>query len=239
MKVLEIKNLGKNFGGFKVLKDVTLSVEQGERRAVIGPNGAGKTTLFNIISGILKADEGDIFFLGQKINALPPFKRSRLGIARTFQQNNLFFNLTVADNLKIALDRVISSRKPIELLEKVGLESRSRTRIRELSYGEQRQVEILLALAQSPKLIFLDEPTAGMSPVETKAIIKMIQSLPREITVLMVEHDMEVVFSLADRITVLHLGEILCEGDDSQVRSDARVKKVYLGKTDEGVEDNA
>jgi branched-chain amino acid transport system ATP-binding protein len=239
MKILEIKNISKSFGGFEVLKNISLTVERGERRIIIGPNGAGKTTFFNVISGILKPDEGDIVFCGKSIGKLAPYQRSRLGIARTFQRNTLFFNLSILDNLKLALQRGRSHYKPVELLEKVGLQDKANMSTKELSYGEQRQVEILLALAQSPKIILLDEPTAGMSPVETEMITKMIRSLPREITVIMIEHDMEVVFNLADKITVLHLGEVICEGSASKVKSNPKVKEIYLGKSSGEVRDYA
>lgn len=239
MKALEVKNISKNFGGLKVLKNVSFSVEAGERRAIIGPNAAGKTTLFNVISGILKPDTGNIEFFGKNITGLKPFQRARLGIARTFQKNNLFSSLSVMENLKLAMGRHKAKVKPDELLENFGLQERKLSRICELSYGEQRQVEILLALAQSPKLILLDEPTAGMSPVETEAICRIIGSLPRDIAILMIEHDLEVVFNLADRVTVLHLGEVICEDDRVKIRDNVRVREAYLGKTDEEDGDNA
>lgn len=230
MKVLEVKNVSKSFGGFKVLKDVNLTIEKGERRAVIGPNGAGKTTLFNIISGTLKPDKGRIFFYGKDISNYAPYMRARLGIARTFQRNNLFFNLSLTDNLKLAVQRVKTLYTLKELLSIAGLEDKQKIKVNELSYGEQRQVEILLALAQTPDLILLDEPTAGMSPAEADAVARMLDYLPKDITVLMVEHDMKVVFSVAKRVTVLHLGQVICDGTREEVRNSAAVKKAYLGE---------
>lgn len=229
MKVLAVNGLTKSFGGLTVLQNVAFSLEPGERRAVIGPNGAGKTTLFNIISGTLSPDAGEVLLFGKNVTRLSTHHRSRLGLARTFQKNNLFFNLSLLDNINLALLVNKNSSSPENFLKKWALWDKRHTRVGELSYGEQRQVELLLALAQSPKLLLLDEPTAGVSPVETEVVSSMIKALPRDITVLIIEHDMDVVFNLADRITVLHLGRILCEGDTAGVKSDARVKEVYLG----------
>ncbi|MBO8169871.1 MAG: ABC transporter ATP-binding protein [Thermoanaerobacteraceae bacterium] len=235
MKALEVRSLTKYYGEFQVLKNVSFSVEPGERRAIIGPNGAGKTTLFNIISGTLKPTLGKIFFFHRDVTYMSAYRRSRLGIGRTFQITNLFFNLSLMDNINLALQISNSSLNLEEFLRSWGFWEKRRTRVGNLSYGEQRQVELLLALAQSPKLILLDEPTAGMSPVETEAITRIITELPRDITILIIEHDMEVVFTLADSITVLHYGQILCEGTKEQVKSDPRVKEVYLGTAGEEV----
>lgn len=229
MTALEVKGLSKNFGGLRVLQDVSLSVEHGERRAIIGPNGAGKTTLFNAISGIIKPSAGEIFVFGKNVTRLSPYRRSRLGLARTFQKNNLFFSLSLLENINLALLINNSQLDPRDFLKSWGLWGKKKTRVGDLSYGEQRQVELLLALAQSPKLLLLDEPTAGMSPVETEIITKMIEILPREVTILIIEHDMDVVFNLADRISVLHFGRVLSEGDKDKVKSNPKVKEVYLG----------
>ena len=229
MKVLEVQNISKNFGGIRVLQSVSFSVETGERRAIIGSNGAGKTTLFNIISGTKKPSFGKILYFGQNVTRLSAFRRSRLGIGRTFQINNLFFNLSLKSNISLALQVTKSSLDIEGFLERWGFSEKADVKVGALSYGEQRQVEVLLALAQSPKLILLDEPTAGMSPVETKIITEMIAGLPKDISILIIEHDMEVVFSLADRITVLHLGQILCEGNKEKVKADPRVREIYLG----------
>ena len=229
MKVLEVQNISKNFGGIRVLQSVSFSVETGERRAIIGSNGAGKTTLFNIISGTKKPSFGKILYFGQNVTGLSAFRRSRLGIGRTFQINNLFFNLSLKSNISLALQVTKSSLDIEGFLERWGFSEKADVKVGALSYGDQRQVEVLLALAQSPKLILLDEPTAGMSPVETKIITEMIAGLPKDISILIIEHDMEVVFSLADRITVLHLGQILCEGNKEKVKADPRVREIYLG----------
>jgi len=229
MKALEVQNISKNFGGIRVLQSVSFSVETGERRAIIGSNGAGKTTLFNIISGTKKPSFGKILYFGQNVTGLSAFRRSRLGIGRTFQINNLFFNLSLKSNISLALQVTKSSLDIEGFLERWGFSEKADVKVGALSYGDQRQVEVLLALAQSPKLILLDEPTAGMSPVETKIITEMIAGLPKDISILIIEHDMEVVFSLADRITVLHLGQILCEGNKEKVKADPRVREIYLG----------
>ncbi|KJS22137.1 MAG: ABC transporter [Clostridiaceae bacterium BRH_c20a] len=229
MKALEIKNISKSYGGLDVLINVYFTLEQGERRAIIGPNGAGKTSLFNIISGIIKPDSGEIYLLGQNVTRLSTYLRSRLGLARTFQRNTLFNNLSILDNVELALHSTKSDSNIKDILRNWGLWDKRKVIVKELSYGEQRQIEILLALVQSPKIIILDEPTAGMSPMETKTITEMIKSLSRDITVLIIEHDMDVVFNLADGISVLHNGQILCEGSPDEIKSNPLVKEVYLG----------
>lgn len=231
MKALELIDLNKSFGGGSVLSHIHLSVDEGERRAVIGPNGAGKTTLFNVVSGLLKPDSGRIALFEKDITKMAAFRRARLGMARTFQRNNLFLNLCLQDNVRLAL-REKKQDVLEELLQKFGFHGKMDKRLAELSYGEQRQVEILLALAQAPRLLLLDEPTAGMSPVESEAMTEMIASLPRDITVLLIEHDMNVVFHIADKVTVLHHGEILSDGDKVMIRGDSRVQEVYLGMAD-------
>lgn len=244
MEVLRIEGLSKHFGGLNVLDDIFLSVRQGERRAIIGPNGAGKTTLFNIISGQLPPSRGRVYFLGRDISSLPAYKRACLGLGRTFQRSNLFFNLSVLDNVLLALARTYrwqvgfwsDLRQNMGLLEKSrslldewGMWSRNQSLVRELSHGEQRQLEIIVGLASEPKVILLDEPTAGLSPAETVSITQRIASLPRDLTVLIIEHDMDVVFALADRVTVLHYGRVLAEGTPGEVRKNPRVQEVYLG----------
>ena len=229
MKALEIKNLKKNYGDFPVLKDIDFSVEEGERRAVIGPNGAGKTTLFNIVSGFTKPDRGEIRFFGKDIKGMAPYQRARLGMGRTFQKSNLFNNLSIEDHILLTSRHIKSAVNCNDLLDKAALAGRQKARAGELSYGEQRQLELLLVLAQSPKLVLLDEPTAGMSAVETGKIIRMLADFPPDITLLLIEHDMDVVFNLANRITVLQSGRIKSEGDRITVRSDPAVRQAYLG----------
>lgn len=239
MLALEVKNLHKSFSGFTVLDNVSLTVEAGERHAIIGPNGAGKTTLFNIICGSLRADSGEVWIFGENSGQIPPYMRARMGMARTFQKNNLLFGLTLKDNIDLALR---GKRLPEELsyfLSTWGLQDRQTMRAGELSYGEQRQVELLLAIVQKPRLILLDEPTAGMSPVETDIIFRMISTLPRAITLLIIEHDMDIVFKLSDRVTVLHNGKTIGAGRPDEVRSNARVKEIYLGIAPGGEENDA
>jgi len=236
MKALEVKDITKNYGGLMVLRHFNLSVAPGERRAIIGPNGAGKTTLFNIISGVTKPDSGRVHVFGKNVTRLSPYHRARLGLARTFQRNNLFFSLSLLDNINLALHVNRSRLNAKDFLENWGLYHRRSVKVKELSYGEQRQVELLLALVQSPRLMLLDEPTAGISQGESQVITEMIQRLPREVTVIIIEHDMEVVFNLADRITVLNRGQILYEGTRDEVKTHPAVQEIYLGST--GEEDN-
>jgi branched-chain amino acid transport system ATP-binding protein len=247
-RLLAIGHLSRLFGALAALNGVSLTVEASERRAVIGPNGAGKTTLFNLITGQLAPSAGRIDFDGRPITGLPPHAVARRGIARSFQRTNLFPRLTVLENLRLAaaadgrgsyrlFGSVESFRGPIErarlAAEAVGLTDRLAASVVSLSYGEQRQLEVGVALATGPKLLLLDEPTAGMSPEETQRMTRMLEGLSREMTVLIIEHDMDVVSSLADRVTVLHHGEVLSEGSFDQVKADPRVYEVYLGSPHE------
>jgi branched-chain amino acid transport system ATP-binding protein len=242
--VLALDGLQRRFGAVTALNGVTLSVAPRERRAIIGPNGAGKTTLFNLITGHLRPTAGRIVFGGAAIEGLSAYAVARRGISRSFQRTNVFPRLPVRENLRLAaaargrgtfdvLGSVDRRWVPIEqarsVAEAVGLTDRLDLPAGALSYGEQRQLEIGLALATDPRLLLLDEPTAGMSPEETRRMTEMIAGLPREITLLIIEHDMDVVFTLADRITVLHHGEVLAEGTGDEVRADPRVYEVYLG----------
>jgi branched-chain amino acid transport system ATP-binding protein len=241
---LRIEALQRAFGNLVVTNNVDLTVEDGERHVIIGPNGAGKTSLINQIGGQLAPGGGRILFREQDITGWPPERVSRLGIARTFQRNNLFLNLSVADNLRLAIQvtrgnpldfyrsaerdtRVLAHAKA--LLAQVHLDGPDDRPVRTLSYGEQRQLEIAIALAGEPGLLLLDEPTSGMSPAETERMIRLISDLPRSIAVLMIEHDMKVVFSVADRITVLSFGEVLASGTVAEIQANERVREVYLG----------
>ncbi|PYM06773.1 MAG: ABC transporter ATP-binding protein [Candidatus Rokuibacteriota bacterium] len=238
--------LSRSFGALAALNGVTLEVEPRERRAVIGPNGAGKTTLFNLIAGELAPSGGRIEFEGRPIDRLPPYAIARRGISRSFQRTNVFPRLSVGENLRLAaavrfrgsfrLFAPPPSLAPVlavvrDVADAVGLADRLDAHAGRLSYGEQRQLEIGVALATRPRLLLLDEPTAGMSPDETQRMIRLLGALPREVTLLIIEHDMDVVFSLADRVTVLHGGEVLTEGPPDAVRADPRVYEVYLGAT--------
>jgi branched-chain amino acid transport system ATP-binding protein len=243
--MLEAAGLHKAFGSLVVTDGVTLSVPRGARQAVIGPNGAGKTTLFNLITGELRADAGTIRIDGVDVSALRPDARARAGLARSFQRNNLFLDMTVAESLATACAiKAGWSRRfwrpfagaarlhdeATALAERVGLADLLDVPVRHLSYGNQRQLEIALALTGAPKVLLLDEPTAGMSPEETKAMRALIAGLPRDLTVLMIEHDMDVVFDLAETITVLDYGRVLVSGTPDDIRGSDVVRDIYLGR---------
>jgi branched-chain amino acid transport system ATP-binding protein len=244
LSLLKVERLHKSFKGLQVLKDVSLEVQSGERHVIIGPNGAGKTTLFNCMTGTLPINEGTVTVNNKQISGLPAYTAVRVGMSRTFQKNNLFGSLTVEENLHLAITACKPYRynffKPYyknnelletaeELLKQWDLWDRRSRIVNELSYGEQRLLEVLLALACKPQILLLDEPTSGMSPAETIQTTKLIQSMPRSITLLVIEHDMEVVFSIADRITVLHHGEVFLSGTPQEISGDERVKDIYFG----------
>jgi branched-chain amino acid transport system ATP-binding protein len=244
MNVLRIDHLHRAFGSLIVTDDLNLAVAEGERHVIIGPNGAGKTSLINQIGGQLEPDSGRIFLKDHDITGRPPYRISRMGVARTFQRNNLFHNLSVSENLRLAVQ--IRRGNPLNpftpIGRQAGLSERARELMRQvhlgddgertagkLSYGEQRQLEIGIALAGEPELLLLDEPTSGMSPAETSRMIELIGSLPRNLSILMIEHDMRVVFSVADRITVLYYGKVLATGTPAEIQANSRVREVYLG----------
>ncbi len=243
--LLSVEGLHRHFGALAALSGVSLAASPRERRAIIGPNGAGKTTLFNLITGQLKPSAGRIVLDGEPITGLPPHAVARRGISRSFQRTNLFPRLTVIENLRLAAAadgrgsynllgsgarrRRAQIERAGETAEAVGLSARLGEAVGNLSYGEQRQLEVGVALATRPRLLLLDEPTAGMSPEETQRMTRMLEGLPREVTLLIIEHDMDVVSSLAERVTVLHHGEVLVEGTFEEVRADPRVYEVYLG----------
>jgi branched-chain amino acid transport system ATP-binding protein len=242
--LLEVEGLSRSFGALKAVNGVSLAVERDERRAIIGPNGAGKTTLFDLITGQLAPTGGRILFEGRPLTGLAPHAIARRGVSRSFQRTNLFPRLTVQENLRLAASadgrgswNVLGSARALAasvvraraVAEQVGLGARVDEPAGRLSYGEQRQLELGVALATVPRLLLLDEPTAGMSPEETQRMTRLLAGLSREVTLLIIEHDMDVVFSLADRITVLHYGEVLSEGTPDAVRADPRVYEVYLG----------
>ncbi len=244
MTALTVRDLSRSFGGVKALTSVSFTVEPGERRLVIGPNGAGKTTLFNTIAGTFPASAGSIVLFERDITRLASYERARLGLARTFQITNLFQGLTVFENVLLAvqatedvgfaLGRPMTTYRHLydkagRLLDAWGLAGVGRQMVKHLSYGERRQVDLILALAGSPRVLLLDEPTAGLSAAESVRVVAMVRSLPREITILMIEHDMDVALDLADRITVLHLGQLIAEGDRDMIRSHPQVNEIYLG----------
>lgn len=242
---LHVQNIHKDFSGLKVLIDVDFKVRKKERHAVIGPNGAGKTTLFNIISGMFKPSSGAILFKGNDISGKPSHALNRLGVSRSFQITNVFQELSVFDNIlsgvrsrqrlrynffrRPAMNNTITE-KTEAIIDRVGLTDARDEPVNSLSYGQQRALEIGIALSSDPELILLDEPTAGMTREETDHAIKMIDQVTAGLTLIIIEHDMEVVFSLADTISVLHHGTILvCDAPD-KIRCDQRVKDAYLGE---------
>ena len=244
MNALETQSLSKNFGGLWAIRDVSLKIEEGERRAIIGPNGAGKTTLFHLISGFLFPSSGHISLLGREVTRLQPHQRAALGIARTFQVTNLFQKLTLFENILLGVQAIQKARfcfyRPVgsfrkmmgdteRLLKDWNLWEKKDVFLKNLSYGEQRQVEVIMSLATKPRLLLLDEPTAGLSPAETVLVTSIIKGLPREITTILIEHDMDVAFEIAEQITVLHFGSILAEGSLEQIQGNPKVSEIYLG----------
>jgi len=244
LRPLTIEHVSKNFGGLQALTNVDLHIEPGERRVVIGPNGAGKTTLFNIICGLIPPSSGKVFIFGKDVTKLPPHKRASLGIGRTFQITNLFSNLTVEENLLLSLKAVDTYNQfPLTpllsykhlcsraegLLNQSGLWEKRNVSVRNLSYGEQRQVEVIMALAQNPKLLLLDEFSSGLSSGEIITITSALKSLSRDITLLLIEHDMDVAFDVGEFFTVLHMGKVFAEGSLDQIKSNNKVQEIYLG----------
>jgi ABC-type branched-subunit amino acid transport system ATPase component len=243
--VLETRGLSKSFGALQVARDIELTLERGARRALIGPNGAGKTTLVNLITGALRPSAGQVLLDGEDITGLSQAARAQRGIARTFQINQLFRGLTVLDNIYLAIgertgacdrlwrpagaERAVID-EAIELIETLALGEDALKPVRELPYGRQRLVEIAMAFAQKPKLLLLDEPAAGVPSSESHLILDVIGRLDPDIAVLIIEHDMDVVFRFAQRITVLVSGEVLTEGAPEEIAADARVRAVYLGE---------
>ena len=241
---LAVAGVSRSFGGLRAVEKVDLTLEPGERRGIIGPNGAGKTTLFNLIAGEVAPTAGRIVLFGQDVTHLAPQRRAALGLARTFQVNTLFPNLTVTENLllavqgttptKLRLHRPLSSYRDLHqqarsLLGSVGLEGAGEAIAKALSHGEQRQLEVALALASRPRVLLLDEPTAGLSLAESQRLTSLLKRLDRSMSLLVIEHDMDVVFGLAERITVLHEGKVIAEGDRDEVRANALVADIYLG----------
>jgi branched-chain amino acid transport system ATP-binding protein len=243
--VLVADRLIRRFGGVVALDEVTLAVPAGERHGIIGPNGAGKTTLFNVLSGELRPSSGRVLLDGREITGWPADRIARAGLARTFQRNNVLPGLTALENVRLALQAHTGATRrwltpartlralhdeALALLARVGLEREASLPAAALSHGAQRQLEVGMALAGSPRVLLLDEPTAGMSPAETRAVAALLAGVSRTQTLVVIEHDLDVVFGLADRITVLHLGRVLAQGPPETVRADARVQDVYLGR---------
>jgi len=244
MNILETKSLYHDYSGLKVLFDVNLQIKTGERHAIIGPNGAGKTTLFNVITGTYRPSEGDVYFQGKEITGFAPNELVRLGMGRSFQITSTFSRLTAFENIRMGilskrrirfnilklLDKMEDvTRETEEVLKRINLDGERDIPASQLSYGKSRSLEISMALATDPDLVMLDEPTAGMSVDETHNAVELIRRLTEGKTMVIIEHDMDVVFSLADRITVLHLGAILTSGTPNDIRENQAVKDAYLG----------
>jgi branched-chain amino acid transport system ATP-binding protein len=241
---LRLDNICRAFGGLQAVDGVTLEVRPGERRALIGPNGAGKTTLFNLISGALPPTSGRISLFGQDVTGAPAHRRAALGLARTFQITNLFPDLTVLENCLLAVQAHTPTRfamfRPVgrypalldrarATLASLELEALADAVVKNLSHGEQRQLEIALALAGQPKVLLLDEPTAGLSPGESRLMAGLLRRLDPAITVLMIEHDMDIALELSEMVAVLHYGRVIADGPRERVKADPQVKEIYLG----------
>jgi branched-chain amino acid transport system ATP-binding protein len=243
--VLKLEGVVRRFGGLVAVDGVSLTLGPRRRLAVIGPNGAGKTTLFRLIAGDLAPSQGRVHLFGRDVTAMPAHKRARLGLSRTFQVTNLFGGLSVLDNVRLAVQAKASSRwrflAPIrrddrvgaaarEALERVGIGARAHDRVADLSHGEQRQLEVAMALATQPRVLLLDEPAAGLSAGERASLRDLLESLPRSLPLLLIEHDMRLALSLADEVLCLHNGRQIALGPPGEVRDDATVQAVYLGR---------
>ena len=244
MNALAVAGLSHDFGGLRALDEVSFTVAEGERLVILGPNGAGKTTLFNLVTGLLTPTSGRIALFGRDVTRLAPHRRARLGLGRTFQVTTLFPRLTVLESVLLAVQGADGARftlhRPLtrfprlftraeRLLGEWSLADRRDVPTRELSYGEQRQLELLLALAAAPRVLLLDEPTAGLSPAETASVAEMIRRFPRDVTILLIEHDMDVALALAERLIVLHYGCVVAAGPRDEIQQDPRVAEIYLG----------
>lgn len=242
--ILETRNAGKNFGGFVALRGVSIAFERGKLTAIIGPNGAGKSTYFNVLSGAFPPSSGQLLFQGREITGLAQHEFARIGIAKSFQITNVFPKLSAFENVRVAVqarhvrfnlwrDRhtyAAINHRAGELLTLVGLDRHADRSAQDLAHGEQRALEIAMALAAEPVLLLLDEPTAGMSPEETRIMMDLIQRLSGDRTVILVEHKMKLVMGICERIIVLHHGELLADGTPQEVQANGEVKRVYLGQ---------
>ena len=244
MEVLRVEHIFQSYGGLSVLADVSFSLQAGERIAIIGPNGAGKTTLFNVLSGFIRPVSGRIDLLGTDVTNMPSHKRAARGLARSFQVNSLFARLSLLHNVLLALQGVQPIRyrmiRPItaykenlaqarELLELVDLWDKRESPVTALSHGEQRQVEIILALASKPRLLLLDEPSAGLTAAESVNLGRIIQNLTVDTTVFFCAHDLDLVFSLAERVVVLFYGQLVAQGSPQEIQLNPKVREIYLG----------
>jgi branched-chain amino acid transport system ATP-binding protein len=242
VSVLRCTGVSRSFGSLRAVHDVTIGVGAGTRHALIGPNGAGKSTLFKLIAGTLRVDTGTVAMDGRDLTELSEVKRCRIGVSRTLQQASLFASMTAVESVALAIQRHDGSRVTIfprrqgelrakaeELLIAVGLGERSHLAVPTLSHGERKQLELALALACRPRLLLLDEPAAGMSLEDRFRLVRLLRTLPPRITLLFVEHDLDMVFALADRVSVLHLGRLLLTGTPDEIRTSEAVQQVYLG----------
>jgi branched-chain amino acid transport system ATP-binding protein len=244
--VLRVVGLTKHFAGVHAVEEIDLEVSAGERRVLLGPNGAGKTTLFNLVAGTMLPTRGRIELFGRDVTRMPAWDRTRMGLSRTFQTSRVLAGLSVADNLFLAVlgpgpgrlrffrsraDRVIAARAR-DAAERVGLSHRLAAPAGELSHGEKRQLEVGMALAANPRLVLLDEPSAGLARGERQRLIELLLAIDPAMTLLIIEHDMEVALSVARRITVMHRGRILTDGSPQEIRADPRVHEIYLGRFD-------
>lgn len=242
--VLELRRLSKSFDGLDAVQSVDLSIYAGDRKAIIGPNGAGKTTLFNVVTGVLPATSGSILLFGEEVTRWPSYRRTALGMARTFQVTSLFPKLTVLENVLLALAgvrrtkfvmwRSLASYEALyararTLLEAVDYWVRRDVQVANLSHGERRQIEIILGLASEPKILLLDEPAAGLASGESREMAAFLKRLDPKLAILLIEHDMDVVFGVVDHISVLHFGKLVEQGSTGDIRRSARVQEIYLG----------
>ncbi len=247
MGILETKDLYHDFSGLQVLEQVNFTVKEGERHAIIGPNGAGKTTFFNVVTGTYVPSRGKVFFKGRDVSSAKPYRLCRMGMGRSFQITSTFQRQSPFQNIRLAIlsknkirfnlfrlvDRMSDiNEQTYEILREIHLEEEAHLPASTLSYGKQRSLEVGMALATNPELLMFDEPTAGMSREETHYAVELIRNLTEGKTTVVVEHDMDVVFSLSDRITVLHRGQILATGTPAEIQQNEEVKKAYLGETE-------
>ena len=248
MEALRIEDLYKSFGGVKATNGVSFQLEVGGRLVIIGPNGAGKSTLFNLLNGQVRPDAGQVFLFGEDVTRLSLHKRAHMGMARSFQLTSLFPELSVLDNMLLALHGLRRSRynpfrpttsytglmdRAFELLALMGLDGQKEIPVKMLSYGEQRKLEIALCLSSKPRLLLLDEPSAGLTSAERQGVMEIIRNLPEDIAVIIVDHDMDLVFGLANHIIVLHYGQIIAEGTPEEIQAHPKVKEVYMGVGEE------
>ena len=246
---MRVESLSKDFGGVQAIQDVFFTVEVGEKLAIIGPNGAGKTTLFNVLNGQLSPTTGRVYLFGQDVTHVATHRRAHLGMARSFQVSSAFLGLTVLDNALLAFQGTRQSRfqmfRPMSaykdvfvavenLLEPWGLWEHKDNVVKELAYGDQRKLEIALSLASNPRFLLLDEPSTGLTATESDGIVAMIHSLGADITVLLVAHDLDLIFGVAERIIVLHYGQIIADGMPQEIEANSEVREIYMGLQEAG-----